>query len=193
MESRRFFFMAQMSFTWGEINFHPEISGVAPGTPRPTIYKWLAFSIGCFPTRWWFQILYFLFSPRNLGKMNPFWLINIFQMGWFNGPCLPIFTYRKWLVQSPNIHPWQKLVGFRVQLVGPPAVSRWIRRGGIWFVEPGKNPKTFLDWLQDRIVWSLVKFPCVFFFGKMWEIFMYVYLVAYTYDSGSRGWNLNFV
>ena len=27
---------------------------------------------------------YFWFSPRNLGKMNPFWLYNIFQGGWFN-------------------------------------------------------------------------------------------------------------
>ena len=31
-------------------------------------------------TRWWFQIFWF-FSPRKLGKMNPFWLI-FFQMGW---------------------------------------------------------------------------------------------------------------
>ena len=27
---------------------------------------------------------YCLFSPRKLGKMNPFWLYNIFQMGWSN-------------------------------------------------------------------------------------------------------------
>ena len=26
----------------------------------------------------------FLFSPRTLGKMNPFWRAYIFQMGWFN-------------------------------------------------------------------------------------------------------------
>ena len=26
----------------------------------------------------------FLFSPRKLGKMNPFWRYNIFQRGWFN-------------------------------------------------------------------------------------------------------------
>ena len=34
-------------------------------------------------TRWWFQI-FLEFSPRTLGKMNPFWLAHIFQMGWFN-------------------------------------------------------------------------------------------------------------
>ena len=27
---------------------------------------------------------YFLCSPRTLGKMNPFWRYNIFQLGWFN-------------------------------------------------------------------------------------------------------------
>ena len=31
-------------------------------------------------TRWWFQRF---FSPRKLGKMNPFWLI-LFNWGWFN-------------------------------------------------------------------------------------------------------------
>ena len=32
--------------------------------------------------RWWFQV--FWLSPRKLGKMNPFWLLHIFQKGWFN-------------------------------------------------------------------------------------------------------------
>ena len=34
-------------------------------------------------TRWW-QLKYFWFSPRTLGKMNPIWRLHIFQMGWFN-------------------------------------------------------------------------------------------------------------
>ena len=32
------------------------------------------------PPRWWFQT-FLEFSPRNLGKMNPFWLAHIFSNG----------------------------------------------------------------------------------------------------------------
>ena len=49
-------------------------------------------------TRWW-QLKYFLFSPRKLGKMNPFWLI-FFQMGWFNHPTRSTFaTSCRWNCQ----------------------------------------------------------------------------------------------
>ena len=51
-------------------------------------------------SRWWFQMI-FLFSPPSLGKMNPFWLIFFFEMGWFNhqtgfveGDFLRIGSYR---------------------------------------------------------------------------------------------------
>ena len=32
---------------------------------------------------WWFQT-FFIFTPKNWGKMNPIWRGNIFQLGWFN-------------------------------------------------------------------------------------------------------------
>ena len=34
-------------------------------------------------SRWW-QLKDFLFSSRNLGKMNPFWRAYFFKWGWFN-------------------------------------------------------------------------------------------------------------
>ena len=32
--------------------------------------------------RWWFVSNIFYVHPRTLGKMNPIWLLHIFQMGW---------------------------------------------------------------------------------------------------------------
>ena len=32
--------------------------------------------------RWWFVSNIFNVHPRTLGKMNPIWLLHIFQMGW---------------------------------------------------------------------------------------------------------------
>ena len=40
-------------------------------------------------TRWW-QLKYFLFSPRKLGKMNPFWRAY-FSDGWFNHQLVYLF------------------------------------------------------------------------------------------------------
>ena len=41
-------------------------------------FKWMLYTVD---TRWW-QLKYFLFPPRKLGKISS--LTNIFQMGWFN-------------------------------------------------------------------------------------------------------------
>ena len=72
-------------------------------------------------------ILFFLFSSQTLGKMNPFWRLHIFQMGWFNHQPvanlrnLPFSTektkllswfiggmYPPWVVQPPT-EQWKHL------------------------------------------------------------------------------------
>ena len=44
---------------------YPRKNGVYNQSPSVVVFKW-----------------HFLFSPRTLGKMNPFWRPHIFQMGW---------------------------------------------------------------------------------------------------------------
>ena len=50
--------------------------------------------------RWW-QLKYFLFSPRTLGKMVQF-DEYIFQMGWFNQPDFLLFTHEISRVYTPQ-------------------------------------------------------------------------------------------
>ena len=54
-------------FHAGCICFHGNLRGQLT-LKNPEIRPWKGFFC-------WWQLKYFLFSPRNLGKMNPFWLI----------------------------------------------------------------------------------------------------------------------
>ena len=53
------------------------------GKCREIYHTWMVWEWWSWISGWW-QLKYFLFSSRTLGKMNPFWLLHIFQMGWFN-------------------------------------------------------------------------------------------------------------
>ena len=50
---------------------------------------------------------YFLFSPRNLGKMNPFWRLHIFQRGWNSTTNMFFFIVER-LVKADL---WNNLLG----------------------------------------------------------------------------------
>ena len=59
----------------------------------------------------WWQLKYFLeFSSLNLGKMNPFWLYNIFQMGLVQPPA------RSWILSPvPRASCWPAHLCRRVE------------------------------------------------------------------------------
>ena len=59
----------------------------------------------------WWQLKYFFWcSPRNLGKMNPFWPTNSDQMGWFNHQLVLVDDFYEggmWdMIISKSYHPW---------------------------------------------------------------------------------------
>ena len=66
-------------------------------------------------SRWVNLLKYCLFSPRNLGKMNPFWLYNILQTGWNHQLVLCFFKVVKvscpyFFLKNP-IAPYVNLTG----------------------------------------------------------------------------------
>ena len=62
------------SFILATISFFPK----GPVKLWPTICMVSNATVGCGFKH------FLLFSPGKLGKMNPFWLLHIFQTGWFN-------------------------------------------------------------------------------------------------------------
>ena len=135
-------------------------------------------------TRWW-QLKYFLFSPRKLGKMNPFWRAY-FSDGLVQPPTIWVFPK----IEVPPNHPI--LIGFSLinhpfwgtpifgntyiyefqtkfppifQRWNPqPAVSRWVSRFGCL----SRCPK-----LKQRLVQPSTR-SCVFlrewpWMGKWWR------------------------
>ena len=61
--------------------------------------------IGKYTIPGWWQLNYFLCSPRTLGKMNPFWR-TIFHMGWFNHQ-LDICCNLEQPPNRENVFSWQ--------------------------------------------------------------------------------------
>ena len=71
---------------------------------------------------------YFLFSPRKLGKMNPFWLI-FFQMGWFNHQLAWNYVFNWQCINQKKDSDSKILIildldGFK---------KKWFTINGLWF------------------------------------------------------------
>ena len=99
-------------------------------------------------SRWW-QLKYYLLSPRKLGKMNPFWLIFfnwVVHLVFFSTPCQGTTPYQ-------NTTPCQSIVNKKMEtlLAGP----FWCEIGDVWFRCTGKSRsesrEDCLDWSETLI------------------------------------------